>query len=194
MKYRILLAGFGAFGELEINPAQLLVEQLAKEYDLPCVIIPTSYSQAWPTLQAAIEQRAPDYVIAFGVGRTTAALRLERVARNVYTAGLADVDGDIRTGKIQEAGAAELFTEVSVPGVAEELLKRGHDVIISSDAGGYVCNQLYYQGLYSSSTSRPRPSMLFAHISGPDLDSRSVAAAEDLINWTGWCRTESRSH
>jgi pyroglutamyl-peptidase len=179
---RIAISGFEPFGGLHNNPSEELVRLLAQERkELIAVILPTSYSKAATKLINAIEKASPSVCLMFGYAATPHALRLERYAKNVDVVQAPDNDGVVRQGSIAHDGPSQLQATLDVAYLHRVLQEEGHDVAISTNAGGYVCNHAYFEILMYLTSAAQECHALFVHIPGPSLADRTIRAAERLL-------------
>lgn len=162
----MLVTGFDPFGRLHHNPSARLVEYLRAEFGgrIETAILPTSYRRAWTELQALLEARNPTALLMFGYTHDATGLRLEKYARNRDNARAIDNDGQLGTTPIVSGAPARLVSTVALP-VFEYLLAKGAPVTFSTNAGGYVCNHLYYRVLLQREAALSPRSTLFVHVS-----------------------------
>jgi pyroglutamyl-peptidase len=70
---KILVTGFGPFGEIETNPSQLLVDEIRDRVqamatlDLHTEILPVIYEDSINRIQDLIQGFRPDILLSFGV-------------------------------------------------------------------------------------------------------------------------------
>jgi pyroglutamyl-peptidase len=134
-----LVTGFEVFGEHEVNPSQLIAE----EFD--GVVLPVSYDRAADALAAAIGERSPDVVVCFGLANDRTAISVERWAHNLDEAATVDNDGTAGSGReIDPGGPLALASGLPVDDIAAALKAEGIAAEISRDAGGYLCNHVFY--------------------------------------------------
>ncbi len=143
---RVLVTGFTPFGEVEINPSQLIVQALAeRQPDLLTLILPTEYHAAAEKICAAIREWQPEAVIALGVAQSRTAITLERIAINVDDAALPDNNGQLKTGDlIDTEGAIAYWSTLPLQAMLTTLKERNIPAAISNHAGTYVCNHVFY--------------------------------------------------
>jgi pyroglutamyl-peptidase len=135
----VLVTGFEPFGVNEVNPSQLLAEQLGG------VVLPVSYARAAAALRAAIDDARPDAVVCFGLADNRTAISIERFAHNLDEASTTDNDEAPGSGKEIEAGAPlALATSLPADEIAAALQAEGFPAEISRDAGGFLCNHVFY--------------------------------------------------
>lgn len=184
-----LVTGFGPFGSLKRNPSQSLVEALPSLDSLErTLIVPTSYERAWQQIESAL---APPNtrLVMFGYSPRAKGLRLERFAHNLDRSPIPDVDGEIHQGSIFSAAEPRLDSTAAV--TAFRHLRATYPdlpVHMSEDAGGYVCNHVFYRALREASHARALGSVVFAHV--PDWErseSRGpiLEAATRLVEFVG---------
>jgi pyroglutamyl-peptidase len=156
----VLLTGFEPFGEHAVNPSQLIAEELGG------VVLPVSYARAAGGLRRALDERDPDLVVAFGLADDRDAVTPERFAHNLDEADRTDNDEARGSGaEIDPAGPIAYRSTLPVDEIVAAL--RAHDIpaAVSRDAGGYLCNHLFYVLMHSL---KPGRSGGFVHV--PPLD------------------------
>lgn len=183
----VLVSGFGAFGPVRTNPSKRLVQDLASRSSSPIdcstVVLDVSYARCFPQLERACEAVRPDAVLLIGVARSSKGLRVEMCARNLATASLEDVDGIVGGGgalSSRRPRGHSLYSTVDTLSLAAHLCQQGYDTRISTNAGGYVCNALYYFVL-----ERLDIPAVFLHIPPPESGwsrERLVAATQCLLS------------
>ncbi len=177
---RVLVSGFEPFGGLKHNPTQALAEsldsispELRQRIQLRGVVLPVTYDGAWPRLLGEIEDFRPHVVLAFGLGAHASGLRLETTARNLDS-GLFDNLGRSRKGAILPNGPATLPSGLPLDALRQALQGGGFGVTFSDNAGGYLCNHIFYR-LLSHAASRPEMRAGFIHVPQMPLEDRPGA-------------------
>jgi pyroglutamyl-peptidase len=100
-----------------------------------------------------------DAIVALGLAPETPHVRIERSARNLCTAPVGDAKNDVRAGSVIVPGApVKLRAALDPHPIARALSFAGIAHAFSDDAGGYVCNDLYYRLLAA------RVPALFIHV------------------------------
>jgi len=179
---RILVTGFDAFGSLAGNPSLDLIAKLCiTDNELESAVIPTSYKRAIQDVIRLIEENRPQLCVMFGYSPRPFALKLERYGRNRDTAATADNDDVVLNGPIIEYGPSLIQSPIALDEIYASLRQSGHDVMLSDDAGGFVCNHTYYSVLKYLKETSVKCDALFVHIPGPELQSATIQAAEKLI-------------
>jgi pyroglutamyl-peptidase len=137
---RVLVTGFEPFGENDVNPSQLVAEALDG------VVLPVSYERAAAELHRAIEERTPDFVVSFGLAADRTAVTVERFAHNLDEGATTDNDGTPGSGEpIDPAGPLALGSTLPVDAIVAALNAEGIPAEVSRDAGGYLCNHVFYR-------------------------------------------------
>lgn len=160
----ILVTGFGPFLDVRENPSWEAIRGLAGARiggsRIAVARLDVTYAGAAEQLQQALDRERPDLVLALGVCRD-AALRLESTARNQDTATSPDAVGEARPGRaIRDGGPATLPTRLPLEALREALQRDGFEVLDSDDAGGYLCNHVFYELL----VRRPAGMAGFVHV------------------------------
>lgn len=140
MSHGVLVTGFEPWGEHAANPSQLIAERLGG------VVLPVSYARATDALRAAIDERDPELVIAFGLAETRDKVSVERFAHNLDEASTTDNDAANGTGaEIDPAGPLALRSSLPVDAIVAALNDAGIPAEVSRDAGGFLCNHVFYR-------------------------------------------------
>lgn len=127
-------------------------------------ILPTEYKGSWDRLQQLIRDFKPISVVNFGLSAEAAGFTLERIAKNEISAKRPDNTGTMPLPTaICSEGRPEIASGLPLRELFEGLTAAVLPVHFSDDAGGYVCNHLFYQCLNCDLPERPRASG-FIHI------------------------------
>lgn len=137
----VLVTAFEAFGYREENVSQKVLELLPDEIageKVEKLLLPVSFRRAPEVILDAVERLRPRLVVAMGEARSRKKVSIERRAVNEQLAKNPDNDGDKPQGReVVKGGVKELFTEVDVDEI--------EGIVVSDDAGRYVCNTVYYR-------------------------------------------------
>lgn len=154
------------------------------------VSIPVSFAKAWPTLKETIEATKPNIVIATGLKHTARGVMLERCATNLMDAIKPDADNVIpRREPIDPNGPAAYWTRLPLRSILNDFTDDSIPATLSSDAGTFVCNSLFYNLLNWTATQEQVlggfvsfPPVVPAHSSqhGLPLDQQ-IAAGRDVV-------------
>lgn len=185
---RILLTGFGPFPGVPRNPSQSVVERFPDRLagqEIHRVVLPTIYDKAGTTIETLLLETTPDICLCLGVAANDF-LRLETVARNHGTVGIADQSGAVRTGPIAPDGPELYSCTLPFEAVHDALKLRGIAADLSDDAGGYVCNHVFYSARHAVTRHRLATACGFLHVPPVGTGDRE---SEDLDRLTGSVRT-----
>jgi pyroglutamyl-peptidase len=152
---RVLLTGFEPFAGASLNPSEEIVKVLAAKgitdaagkplVDLHTAILPVVFTESSELLKHLIKQHQPDIVICLGQAEGRREISLERVAINLDDARLADNAGRTITDQPVVAGAAPAeFTTLPVKEMVSALRAAGIAAGLSTTAGTFVCNHIFY--------------------------------------------------
>jgi len=166
----ILITGFGPFPGAPFNPTGPLVERLAR-MRRPALagvtIVPhvfkTSYEAVDRDLPKLIARHKPDALLMFGLAPRAKTLRIETRARNAL-ALLPDVSGQsLRRHAIVRGGPSAM----TLPARARHLFAASRTaripLVISRDAGRYLCNYLCWRAAEAAARDGPRIAS-FVHV------------------------------
>ena len=193
---RILLTGFGPFPGAAVNPSAGLVETLAAMtpspapgYQLHAEILPTEWETVSALTPRLHEKLQPHVMIHFGLSRHARLFRIEHSAHN-RLAPRADASGALPSmSTILEHGADRLDTAMPANELAQHLNEHGFAAETSRDAGGYLCNLLYYLSLEWAARQPESCEVLFVHIppaeadGGPFSDADLVRGAQAILRF-----------
>jgi len=181
----VLVTGFEPFGGETINPSWEAAHALDGERlggavfaarRLPCVV-----DDAGPVLIDAIEELNPALVLCLGLAGGRTDVSIERVAINIVDARIPDNAGRQPVDEPVVAGApAAYFSTLPIKAMLRALRDDGIPASISSTAGTYVCNAVFYALSHYIATERPTlrggfihvpwlPAMAIQHASAPSL-------------------------
>lgn len=185
---RILVTGFAPFLDHAVNPTAWLAERLdgqrVGDATITGLQLPVTFTGAVPALLDAVAAHRPDAVVMFGLAYETDVIRPERLALNLDDATAPDNDGTIRRNQpIDPAGPMGYWSSLPLDAVIDDLAAAGFATRTSRDAGGYICNHLFFGMRHA----RPDLPAGFIHVPPfPDLvqpahrDQRTGMPAERL--------------
>jgi pyroglutamyl-peptidase len=164
----VLVTGFEPFGGAEVNPSQLLVEALVAEpparIELAAAVLPVSYARAADALGRAIAAAEPELVVCFGQADGRPAISLERIALNLDDAESADNDGLVAAGAIDLDGPVAYRSTLPVDEIVAALRAGGIPGAASHDAGGFLCNHVFYALMQLLERELPSARGGFVHV------------------------------
>ena len=161
-RFSVVVCGFDRYEGVAVNPAlevpRMLAEQgLGEPVDaddpladvsvsIDAVSIPVSFTKSWPALHEAIEAARPQIVIAMGLKRAARGIALERCATNRVGDDRPDADNMTpQRDTINPDGPAAYWTRLPLRAILADFTEGGIPATLSSDAGTFVCNSLFYQ-------------------------------------------------
>lgn len=148
---RVLVMGFGPFGQVTENPTDAMVRKLGSEHsDLECRVLRTSYRYVQTELSSLLAQFEPDAAVLFGYANSADSIRIEVVAKNQNDTSLQDVEGRHAEALVLPGAPAEYGTTLPILKVEQVLALHGIESTRSSDAGGFVCNYSFYLLMHSA--------------------------------------------
>jgi len=163
---RILLTGFGPFGEVVDNPSERVVEYFAREsipgHELVTEVLPVSYKTVRRRIPELILSSQADLAMLLGVAGKADEIRVERWAIN--RAAGADIEGvGTRARPILRGGPEGYISRLALNRLKRALSAVDVPAAISSSAGEYLCNYAYYWALHTIETAGIRTRCLFIH-------------------------------
>ena len=155
----LLTTGFEPFGGNEINESWLVAQCLKGKYfnntEIVSEQLPVAWNKASVKLHDIIRKYKPSAVISFGQSYTEA-VRLETTARN-QRARLPDNEGVTpELLSIYNPAPPTMTTGLPLREIEKRLTAAGIPVIISQDAGTYLCNETFYTLMFDPGLSETR--------------------------------------
>jgi pyroglutamyl-peptidase len=158
---RALVTGFEPFGEHDVNPSALIAEALDG------VVLPVSFARASGALREAIAERDPELVVCFGLADGDTTISVERFAHNLDEADAVDNEGAGGSGStIDPGGPLALASSLPVDAIVAALQAEEIPAAVSRDAGGYLCNHVFYVLMGALGPGRKGG---FVHVPGLDV-------------------------
>jgi pyroglutamyl-peptidase len=151
-RLRILISGFEPFGGYSQNPTAELARRYAQPKIMDDILVkgvelPVVYFQAWDKLKREIETFHPDFILCLGFAPGDKRIRLERTAINTDH-GYPDNQDQSHQGQIIVGGVKKIESDLPVDLISSKLKEKGIPTFVSDDAGGYLCNHIFYQLMY----------------------------------------------
>jgi pyroglutamyl-peptidase len=145
----LVLTGFEPFGGEAINPswqvAQALHGRRIGGAPVVAMQLPCAFGAALQHLHAALAEHRPRLVLALGQAGGRSDLSLERVAINLDDARIADNAGRQPIDEAVVPGAAAAyFSTLPIKAIVAALRAAGVPASVSSTAGTYVCNHVFF--------------------------------------------------
>ncbi len=181
----ILVTGFEPFGGETVNASWEAAQRLEGwrhgGYAAAARLLPCAYDASVKELISAIETLRPDALLMTGQAARRAVVCVERFARNLDDAAAPDNDGALRRALRISRGAPErLEAAAAVTAIVGAIKEAGIRARVSRNAGGFVCNHLYFGALqYLGGVDHPIPAV-FVHLPVTPEQTPSGASAKRL--------------
>jgi len=181
----ILVTGFEPFGGEKVNASWEAVRSLDGwrhgDYAVVARLLPCAYDASVKALVRSIETLRPQAVLMTGQAARRAAVCVERFARNLDDAAAPDNDGDLRRAlRISRAAPEWLESTAPASTIVRALKAAEIRARVSTNAGGFVCNHLYFGALqYLGGHERPVPAV-FVHLPATPEQTPPGASASRL--------------
>ena len=141
----LLVTGFEPFGSHRVNPSEQVVRALGGREELVTAVLPVAFQRAEAMLAHVLDATRPRALLLLGLA-SGSAIRLERVARNRDEAEACDEDGEPRPGRaISEDGPPDYASTLPLTAFAAVLERLSLPLAWSDDAGGFLCNHVFYR-------------------------------------------------
>ncbi len=177
-----LLSGYEPFGGSEINPSiealWPLQEELLAGLDLRVVELPVVWDEAWELLHDEIVALNPDIVIATGQAGSDR-MRFETHAVNSEVG--TDNDDVTRDGEeVVDGGPESLPDRLPEDVMSAAMEQAGYATSISSDAGTYLCNHVFYHLMHHVEFDAERDDLVAGFIHVSPAGQYSSYSVEDI--------------
>jgi pyroglutamyl-peptidase len=149
----VLLTGFEAFGDdpsgQGLNPSALAAHALHGKriagHRVVASVLPCVFGQSVTTLKALVLAHRPALVVCVGQAGGRAGISIERIAVNLDDAPLPDNAGRmLHNTPVVDGGPAAYFSTLPVQAMLAALQRAGAPCELSSSAGHFVCNHVFY--------------------------------------------------
>lgn len=142
----VLLTGFEPFGGYEINPAQLITENLSGKVvngaTIIGIILPVNYTESVELVTQAIEDYNPILVISTGLAARSRLIRIEKVGINLR------FDGKwFNLRRLNPNRPLVHFSSFPTNCIVKNMRRAGISARTSLFAGFYICNAVLYSVL-----------------------------------------------
>lgn len=155
---------------------------------LSTAVLQTEFKRAGDEIVRLIREIKPAVVVYCGVARTSNSIRFERVAKNWDGCPAMDNAGERRDGQtIDTDGLAQYAGTLPYAGIGVALAAQVIPYEFSDDAGGYVCNHVFYRAAHEIARSRAPTIYGFVHLPPIDLSSRLNLEPERLAEAMRLC-------
>ncbi|HEX8087208.1 MAG TPA: pyroglutamyl-peptidase I [Blastocatellia bacterium] len=166
---RLMLTAFEPFAGEKINPSLEAARQMAgvefRGAAINVLELPVERYRAIEITLDRLREMRPAIVIMLGVAIARFRIMPERVAINVDDFRIPDNAGDQPAGEpIVEGGPVGYFSTLPIRAIVDCLLQANIPSAISSSAGTYLCNRLFYSVMHHIATERLPTAAGFIHV------------------------------
>ncbi len=165
---RVLVTGFDPFGGDSVNPSAEIARNLPRRVggaSVTTTVLPVVYYASLAMLLRRVALERPDAVVCLGLAGGRPSLSIETRAVNLNEARIPDNDGrQPRHEEVRSGGPPALPPTLPIAAISRGLRTRGIPLELSSSAGTFLCNHVFY-GLVDHIHAED-PSMLggFVHV------------------------------
>lgn len=173
---KILISAFEPFDNRDINLSKEALINLNINFDnieIDKIYLPVAINSSFKMLKKQVEDTQPDIIVLTGEAITRQKISIEIKAKNFVGRSLDNSD-EIDTSssnKVIENAPECIFSTFPTVEALSQLLTNSIATGLSNDAGGYICNALYYKTMYTF----PNIPSVFIH-----FPSLSILKIEDL--------------
>ncbi len=164
----ILVTGFEPFGGETVNASWEAAKQLEGwrrgDHVAVALMLPCVYGASVDAFAYAFERLRPDAALMTGQAARRGLVCVERFGRNVASAATPDNRGVVRGAAAPDPGPERLEATVPVGEIARAIRGAGVPARVSTNAGDYVCNHLYYGALAFLQRVSPGTRAVFIHL------------------------------
>jgi pyroglutamyl-peptidase len=164
----ILVTGFEPFGGEPVNASWEAARRLdgwrCGDHVALALMLPCVYGASVDAFVEAFERLTPHAALMTGQAARRGLVCVERYARNVANAATPDNRGVIRGAAALHPGPERLEATVSVGEITRAIRGAGVPARVSTNAGDYVCNHLYYGALAFVLRVSPGTPAVFLHL------------------------------
>ncbi|HTL51928.1 MAG TPA: hypothetical protein VL860_05045 [Planctomycetota bacterium] len=184
----ILLTGYEPFGGAAINPSWEAVRGYDRTvwhgYQLVAAQLPVIWGAPLPALQKRMAALQPVAVFSFGQGKPDG-FHLETLARR-ERGSAADNDGKKAVDLRIADGPAQYDSTDRVRKIHQALAAQGYPIVLSHDAGQYLCEECLYSLEYLRATAFKTTHVQFCHVPSLGLcigPNRTEVTLEYLVRF-----------
>ena len=167
----ILLTGFQPFPTQPVNATEVLVPQLAAaarrafpDIRVAHEILPTEWQSAPTRIEQLLMQHEPDVALFFGISSKARGFEIEMRGLNHRRESTDAAGVELKKGVLWHGGPRALPSRLPAGDIARRLRARRIPVLVSRDAGGYLCNAILYHALLLAPHIRHLARIGFVHV------------------------------
>ncbi len=178
----VLITGFEAFGDdpsgQGLNPSALAARALHGKriagHRVVASVLPCVFGQSVTTLKALVQAHRPALIVCVGQAGGRAGISIERIAVNLDDAPLPDNAGSmLHNTPVVTGGPAAYFSTLPVQAMLAALQRDGTPCELSSSAGHFVCNHVFYALMHLLAKKKSTVRGGFIHV--PYLPEQAAA-------------------
>ncbi len=183
---RVLVTGFGPFPGISHNASASLALAIEKSpaapgLDVATAIIPVVWAGARAAARQAAARFQPHAILHFGVSKRASGFEIETRAFNM-SGPKEDHEGMVRPEKpLVRTGKPVLMSTLPPRDLAGALTKDGLPAALSSDAGRYLCNALFYWSLFDGEAAGRLVSFIHMPALGAATEVQPRLTMEDAV-------------
>jgi pyroglutamyl-peptidase len=156
----VLLTGFEPFDADLINPSWEAVRALEGWRCVDAVVrvrqMPCVFGASIEALKKAIADTNPQLIVCVGLAGGCSELSVERVAVNVDDARIVDNAGNQPIdASVVQGGPVAYFSTLPIKAIVRDLRAAGIPASVSSTAGNFVCNHVFYGLMHQLACAKP---------------------------------------
>lgn len=149
---RILVTSFGPFNNFKANPSNQIMEMLKQKIN--AFSQPNTYYEfetievSWSGVSKFIEAKKNetfDFIFHLGVASNESNMRIETSGQNIQSG--TDIENITPEEYQIIKNEPNLNTSISIE-ILNNFVSKNDFISMSSDAGSYLCNYLYFKSLY----------------------------------------------
>ena len=170
MIVKILLTGFEPFGDLKVNPSQVILEKISDRqtlcniHQINTVTLPVDFESAGSKVKNAIQEFKPDIMLSLGLSETSHSITLETKAINLKQ-NVELQNSRIKGPKLILLGCPNVYkSTLPLDRMYRSLKDRNIPVTLSDNAGRYVCNYVFYLACHQIKLLENRSKAGFIHV------------------------------
>ncbi len=169
-----IIAGFEPFAEFDKNPsgdAVAFIQQYCQGFAAQSLVLPVCCQSSWTFVKQAVDKLPPDAEFALvmaGMADKREAIEIERFALNCKDYRIPDNEKHQWTGEeIVEGADTAIRSRPVDKQLLDDLLAKGFNCRISSHAGTFVCNEVYFRALLDWQNDPRCAGVVFVHVPPP---------------------------
>lgn len=181
----VLVTGFEPFGNVTVNPSQLIAEALngsvIDDAEIVGVVLPVDFNVSAKIATDMIEHYHPVLVISLGLNAHARCIEIEKIGINIKRY-LKEDGSQTVPQRIDISGPFLRFSSIYTLDIARKIREANISAQQSYFAGTYVCNALFYQLLGYVSERNSIIKIGFIHVPLLDSQDRDGMSLQNMVN------------